>query len=302
MDFTAREFDAVVLFFFQFGGLVFLAAAFFLVIYSKYSEWEVSVKDGISGYAEEIYEYLDKMFKRRPVRDCYLAILGSTVLFGIFGFLFGLTFNVMGALLGMLIFAFVGFKMPGIAVKYVFQNRVEKFDEQLIDALSMMANAIKSGLSFMQVIQLLEKELPKPASEEFAMVLKENQVGVNLNDALLNMTKRMPSLDLFMIVNSVVTLSQQGGDLSEAFETISFTIRERQRVQEKIKTMSAQGISQAVVLCSLPFVMMGLFYMMQPDYMMLLFTSALGQAMLGAMVILIILGALWIKKILTIEI
>lgn len=296
------EWDFLILTVVQVIGMISVAGAFFFVIFSKYADWEERVQRGLAGYVEDLYIKFDRMFYRRLRRDFYAMILGSTIVLGLVGFLIGLNFGLLYAFIGMGFLAIVGFKLPGIFIGFVFQHRLSKFDQQLSDALSMMTNAIRSGLSFMQVIQLLEQELPSPAKQEFAMVLKENQVGVNLNDALLNMVERVPSQDLFMIVNSVVTLSQQGGDLSEAFETISHTIRERQRVQEKIRTMSAQGVTQGVILCSLPFVMMALFYVMQPDYMSLLFVTSLGQALLLAMVVLIILGAIWIRKILTIEI
>lgn len=154
----------------------------------------------------------------------------------------------------------------------------------------------------MQVIQVLERELPNPAAQEFGMVLRENRVGVNINDALLNLIKRVPSDDLFMIVNSVVTLSQQGGDLSEAFETIAVTIRERQKIMEKIRTMSQAAITQATILSLIPLVMLFFMYLMQPKYVMLLFTTPLGIAMMIFMFTMMGVGGLWMKKILAIEV
>jgi len=171
-----------------------------------------------------------------------------------------------------------------------------------VDALNMMANAIKSGLSFMQVVQVIEREMPSPCREEFGMALKENRVGVNLSDALINMTKRMPSEDLFMIVNSVVTLSQQGGDLSEAFDTIAATIRDRQRVQEKIRTLAQAGITQGIILSSLPFFMLAMEYFIQPQYVVLLFTTPIGLAMFFGMCIMIVTGAVIMKRILVIDV
>ncbi len=105
-----------------------------------------------------------------------------------------------------------------------------------------------------------------------------------------------------MIINSVVTLSQQGGDLSEAFETIAFTIRERQRVSDKIKTMAQAGITQGFFLSALPFALLGLMYTVQREYVLLLFSTTIGNIMMGVMVTLIILGALWMKKLLTIDV
>ncbi len=282
------------------AGLAFFAL--FAVIMAKYSEWELTIKTGVHDYAAELYDHFDRMYARQTTARCYQIILGTTGFFGAVGLLAGLKFGLLGSVIAAPLLASLGYRLPGILIRFIFQKRLEKFDAQLIDALNMMSNAIKSGLSFLQVVQLLERELPKPASLEFGMVIKENRIGVSLSEALLNMAKRVPSADLFMIVNSVVTLTQQGGDLSEAFETIAHTIRERQRVNEKIKTMVSAGVTQGIILSSLPFVMMGLLYFTQPDYIGLLFSTTLGLSLLGVMLVFITAGALWIKKILTIEI
>jgi len=284
-----------------FGTLAVLFAAFTLV-FVYYSSIEVRVLRGIADYASEIYSYLDRMFIRQPLGRCYLLIIIPTIFFSLVGLGIGFSGGFFLGILCAFAFGTMGYLMPGMIGKTMFLRRVNKFDRQLVDALNMMANAIKSGLSFMQVIQVIEREMPSPCSEEFAMVLKENRVGINLNDALLNMTKRIPSDDLFMIINSVVTLSQQGGDLSEAFDTIATTIRERQRVQDKIRTLAQAGITQGMILSSLPLVMLGLQWFIQPNYVALLFTTTLGMFLLGIMVAMMIFGAIWMKKILTIEI
>ena len=283
-------------------GTIFGVAAVFLFVYSRYEEIEKRVLTGIAGYAEHIYDLLDRMYRRTPMNKCYLIILVPTISFAVIGFAAGLQVGFFSAIMLSAFFAWLAYKIPGKIIQGVFDRRVAKFDKQLVDALNMMSNAIKSGLSFMQVVQVIEREMPNPCSQEFGMVLKENRVGVNLNDALLNMTKRIPSDDLFMIMNSVVTLSQQGGDLSEAFETIAVTIRERQRVTDKIRTLAQAGITQGSILSALPIVMLGLMYIMQPKYVFLLFTTSLGVAMLIFMFIMIGIGALWIRNILQIEV
>jgi len=283
-------------------GLSIISGAIFWFTYSRYQEWETKAREGMSDYAAELYDLFDRMFMRKTMNQCYTLIIIATTVLGFLGFVLGLSFSLLIGIIAGAAAGFFGFKLPGLIVRGLFKRRVERFDRQLVDALNMMANAIKSGLSFLQVVQILEQELPNPASQEFGMVLKENRVGVNLNDALLNMTKKIPSEDLFMIMNSVVTLSQQGGDLSEAFDTIANTIRERQRVANKIRTMAQAGITQATILSSLPFVMMGLLYAMQPDFIMLLFITPVGWGLLSVMMILILLGVLWMRKILTIEV
>lgn len=283
-------------------GLASLMFGVFFLVSKNYKDFEDKTMDGISDYAAELYRLFDLMFMRKSLNFCYALIVSCSLVFGFIGFVAGLQLSLFWAVVAAAGLGFMGFKLPGGVVRSLFNRRVAKFDTQLVDALNMMANAIKSGLSFMQVVQLLEAELDNPASEEFATALKENRIGVNLNDALMNMTKRVPSEDLFMIINSVVTLSQQGGDLSEAFETIAYTIRERQRVHEKIKTLAQAGLTQATILSALPLAIMGMMYAMQPEQVIPMFTTKLGLTMLGIMFTMIAMGAFWMKKILTIEI
>lgn len=302
--------QTLVIWFLGIVGSVALAGGVFGYIIWKYSELEEKVITFISSSANQIYDYLDRMFLRRSLQACYLIILIPTGVLGLIGFLLGIRMGISSGAFTALIyggvvsflFGYIGFKTPTALIKMRFDARLRKFDLQLVQALDMMSNAVKSGLSFMQVITVIEREMPNPCAEEFAMALKENRVGVNLSDALMNMTKRVPSEDLFMIINSVVTLSQQGGDLSEAFETIAMTIRERQKVSEKIRTLAQAGITQAVILSSMPFAMLLMMWFIQPNYVMLLFTTPIGLAMFGGMILMIAFGALWMKKILTIEI
>jgi tight adherence protein B len=283
-------------------GCLLIAGSVFHTIFSRYEILETEVLQKISTDASQIYDYLDRMFRRQSMNRCYLLILLPTLFFALSGLAIGFHAGIFSGLVVGFVFGMIGYKIPITIVKAMFQRRLIKFDRQLVDALDLMANAIKSGLSFLQVIQVIEREMPKPVSEEFAMVLKENRVGINMSDALLNMTKRVPSDDLFMIINSVVTLTQQGGDLSEAFDTIAKTIRERQRVLEKIRTLSQAGVTQGFILSLIPIVQLGMQFVLQPTYARLLFVTPLGLVMLGMMFTMIAVGGLWMKQILTIEV
>lgn len=289
-------------YFVAFVGAIALGAFAFSFVFRRYDSIEAQVKDRVASDAAQIYDYLDRMYKRRSMNYCYLLVIIPSAVLALIGFWIGLTNGLLISLILAGGLGAVGYKVPILVVKKIFDMRVEKFDSQLVDALNMMSNATKSGLSFLQCIQVIEREMPSPICDEFAMVLKENRVGINLNDALMNLTKRIPSEDLFMIVNSVVTLSQQGGNLSEAFETIAKTIRERRRIFERIKTLSQAAVTQGVLLSVIPLAQLGIQYFIQPQYASLLFTTGLGRVMLFVMFLMIGLGALWMKKILTIEV
>ncbi len=283
-------------------GAASMATLVFWYVFSRYDVLEAKVQERVASDAAQIYDYLDRMYRRIPMSKCYLLVIIPAATLGVIGFWIGLRSGFLVSIILAGFLGTIGYKVPGLIVKKIFDRRVEKFDSQLVDALNMMSNAVKSGLSFMQVVQVIEREMPVPISEEFAMVLKENRVGVNLTDALTNMTKRIPSEDLFMIMNSVVTLSQAGGNLSEAFETIAKTIRERRRIHDRIKTLSQAAVTQGFLLTIIPLAQLGIQYIIQPQYAALLFTTNLGRAMLFVMFTMIALGGVWMKKILTIEI
>lgn len=296
------NFNLLILFILGALGAAGAGVAVFFLVRSRFESIEERVNLATGHYANEVYDLLDRMYKRKTMEQCYRIILIPALVMGFIGLVIGIKFGFLESLIFAAIFGMIGYRAPGIIIRGMFKRRIELFDRQLVDALTMMTSALRSGLSFMQVIQVLERELPNPAAQEFGMVLRENRVGVNINDALLNLIKRVPSDDLFMIVNSVVTLSQQGGDLSEAFETIAVTIRERQKIMEKIRTMSQAAITQATILSLIPLVMLFFMYLMQPKYVMLLFTTPLGIAMMIFMFTMMGVGGLWMKKILAIEV
>jgi len=127
-------------------------------------------------------------------------------------------------------------------------------------------------------------------------------MGKTLDDALSAMGDRLPSLDLAIVVNAVLILRETGGNLSETFDTIVYTITEREKVKDKIRTLTAQGKAQGVILISMPFVMAYLMNLVNPEYMEPLFTTLLGWLLLLFMCLMLLAGGLLIRKIITIDV
>src|SRR6185437_4627217 len=138
----------------------------------------------------------------------------------------------------------IGWKAPKPIVDYVYRRRVQKFVLQMVDALSLMSNGLKSGLSVVQSLGLVAQEMPNPIQQEFNLVLSENKVGVSLEEAFLNLSKRIKSDDVEMFVTSINILKETGGNLAETFDTIVMTIRDRIKVENKIDALTAQGFYQ----------------------------------------------------------
>lgn len=243
----------------------------------------------------------EKMF--RPVSKARIgfSISFSTLLAMIVGYLISRGNGYITVVFTAL-FAAVGWSFVRFWINFQWEGRLKRFDEQLIDGLNLLANSLKSGLNLQQAIQVLVKEMPNPLSQEFALVLSQEKLGLTTDEALERMIERIPSEDLSVALHSVLILRETGGDLSETFDTIASTIRERRKVDGKIKSMTAQGKMQGLVLFLLPFAFAAALYFINPEYITPLFTTPLGWSLLTVMVFLQILGGLWLRKIVKIDV
>ncbi len=269
--------------------------------------FEARFLETTSGYVSWMVQTADKMF---------MEISGRQVVAGMFlGMLLGLglaflmtaglpwttPYHLLRGLLAI-IFVLAGYRVPRWIMQVVWNRRVSTFSDQMLDALTFMSNGLKSGLSLVQCMDMVREELPNPVSQEFGLVMSEQRLGVPLEDALINLEDRIGTEDLQIMVTSINILRQSGGNLSETFDTISTTIQERRKVQGRIKTLTAQGISQGVIIVILPFVLGAVLYVMDGELISRLWTTGLGWAMLAVMLFLQILGAFLIKRIVTIEV
>jgi tight adherence protein B len=141
-----------------------------------------------------------------------------------------------------------------------------------------------------------------PVSAEFGQVITQTQFGQSFEEALTDLGERIPKPDVQMFVTAINILKETGGNMSETFQTIVGTIRERQKLEKKISAMTAQGIMQGVIITCIPFVLLAVFSFVDPDYLKPMFNTTLGLVMLVAMLGLQVLGGVMIKKIVTIKV
>ncbi len=200
------------------------------------------------------------------------------------------------------LFVLVGWKIPGKILMVMWKRRIKKFVVQMVDGLSLMSNAMRSGLNVPQALQLVSDELANPISEEFALVLSQNKLGVTLEEAMTNLGVRMPHDDIEMFTTSVNILKETGGNLAETFETIANTVRERIKVESKISAMTAQGVMQGVVVVLMPFVLGAILYVIDPERIGPMFTTIPGWILLTIMMTLQAVGAFAIWKIVQIKV
>jgi tight adherence protein B len=181
-------------------------------------------------------------------------------------------------------------------------QRLKTFDSQLGDALNLMVNSLRAGYSTLQAMEVISHEMPKPISEEFGRVVLEIQLGVNFDTAMANLIRRMPSTDLDLVITAMSVQREVGGNLAEVLDAISFTIRERVRIKGEIKSLTAQGRATGVIITILPFVLVGLLSVINPEFISPLFEDQCGWIMMGVSLLLIAIGYFVINKITNIEV
>lgn len=192
--------------------------------------------------------------------------------------------------------------VPTFAVRWLQARYLQRVDDQLVDALRMMANALKAGLNLQQALDLVSREMPPPISIVFGRVVNEIGLGRLTDDALRRMVQRVPLEDVRLFTDSVLTLRETGGNLSETFGVIAETVVERKKVQGRIKTVTTQGVSQGVIICSMPIALMLLFSIIDENYLEPFFTTPLGWLMLFAVFLLDAVGMWAILKVVKVEV
>lgn len=180
-------------------------------------------------------------------------------------------FTIKNFYIGLIV-GFIGFIFPHIWLNMVIKRRRKLFEDQLLDALVMLANSMRAGYSFLQGIELISRESPPPMSEEFSCVVRENSLGMDIEKSLLDMNKRMQSEDFDLVVTVVLIQRQIGGNLSEILDRIADTIRERIRIKGEIRTLTAQARLSGIIVALLPLGIFIMFSLIRPDLTKMLFT------------------------------
>ena len=186
--------------------------------------------------------------------------------------------------------------------KWLNARYVRKFDEQLTDALGTMSNALRAGFSISQAFESVAESDMHPISDEFALLLQQMRVGMSFDDALASLEKRIGSDDLTLVVTSIDIARKTGGNLTEIFDSISDTIRARMRIERKVRTLTAQGRLQGLIVSLMPFFLCGVMTVMKPGMMVPFLTSIHGIGCLAAASVMVFAGWLVIRKIVTIKV
>ena len=220
------------------------------------------------------------------------------------GFLFGQLvgrgwgpLTIVVALVGGL----VGYFVPDWFLKFRQNKRLGAFNGQLSDTITLLANSLRSGYSFLQSMEMVARETPPPMGEEFRRVIREVGLGLSTQDALNNLLKRMPSDDLDLMITAVNIQQEVGGNLAVILDTIGHTIRERVRIQGEIRTLTAMGRISGYIISGLPVFLAIVISLINPGYMQGMFVFPwICMPICGA--IMIVIGYIVIQKIVTIDV
>jgi tight adherence protein B len=170
----------------------------------------------------------------------------------------------------------LGFYLPNLVVSLKKAQRVAAFNDQILDCLIMLSNGLKAGYSLLQAMEMVSREAPPPMSTELRRVLKENSLGMNLEDALRALNSRVESEDWDLVTTVVLIQRQVGGNLAEILDKIGHTIRQRMRIKGDIQTKTAQAKISGLLVGALPFFIGGAIFILNPKFIMKIFTFKQG--------------------------
>ena len=249
--------------------------------------------------SEQVAVSLERAGVPLRVGEYYLIRYAAAVLLALVPFAFSRSMFTIALAIGL---AVLGYSLPPLWVGKKRGSRAKKMNGQLVEMLGMVANSLKSGYGLMQSFDFASKQLDPPLATELNRMLRDANLGVSAEDALLALGERVGSADLDMVLTAINIQRVVGGNLAEILESVAHTMRERERIRMEIVTLTSQQTMTGIVIGGLPIGMGALFMLINPDYMGLLFTTTAGQVMLLLAVGLELLGAMSMKKILAIDV
>jgi tight adherence protein B len=197
---------------------------------------------------------------------------------------------------------FLGFMLPAFYLGLRKGRRQQAIQRQLVEAITLIANSLRSGFGFLQGVQAAAQQLTPPIADELDHLVQDISLGVSTEQALADMGRRVGSQDLDIAITAIIVQRSTGGNLSEILDSVAETMRERERVQGEISTLTAEKRLSGNVLAVYPAVLAAILFLIQPDVMSTLWTSSTGIMLLVIAGVLQLIGFIAIRKIVTIDI
>ncbi len=268
--------------------LIFVAVWLYFILNEKDVEkWSEDYKKKLEEWKKDFSkQFLD-------ININYLVII-PIIFFGLIGLV---TFNLFLFILFLLIGVFIGFKLPKAVLNMLKEIRGKRIDAQLMDAIILMSNSLKSGLDIIQGFEMVSKDLLPPISDEFGLVIKNYQLGMPFEKALETMEERVSSKMLSYMIRAIVLQRQIGGNLTKVFERIVIDIREETKLEEKTKALTAQQRIQSIVVAIMPWIMVSVMFAFQPDVMIRFYATPLGFFVLIFCIIWMSIGIKFVSSL-----
>ena len=271
------------------------------IFYLNSEKWLKFLSEKSLGTQKEILDIIDKLLisqdKKKIKRNGWLFTLGLSLIVFL-----ALWPNVLISLIASIAVFIASWWL----LKKLFQNlwakHCNRVVDQMVEALTIMCNSLKVGLSLGQAMERVIKNYPGALAKEFSLVLNKMKLGQNLEESLEEMAKRVDKPEIDMLVSTVNILKETGGNLAETFFVMAETIRERQKMEKKIKALTAQGMMQAKIISALPFVLIGIFFVMDRNYISPLLLKPLGWVCLAVVLVLVLIGGFLMKKMVQIKV
>jgi tight adherence protein B len=273
------------------------------------------MKDGRRKQIQDTLKQVEATEKRKKKKklslESKIAQAGfeiSMTKFWVMSGLSGLGFVIMSLVLGINllaapVFFIVGaLGLPRWIVGHFAKRRQAKFLNDFADAIDIMVRGLKSGLPVAETIKIIASEISDPVGPEFAEVVDGQKVGISIDQGIERMAERLPISEVSFLAIVMSIQSKTGGNLSEALANLSRVLRDRKKMKGKIRSVSQEAKSSAIIIGSLPFFMTGAIYLMSPDYMTLLATTTIGNIALGFCAVWMTMGMLTMKKMINFEI
>jgi tight adherence protein B len=240
----------------------------------------------------------------------FMAIwVGSAMFMPFLSLVLSVLFPALSSPLALIVAFLLGLWLPRSWLKRRKSSRLAAFNKQLPDTITLLANALRAGSSFLQAIEMVVREAQPPVSIEFGRVVREVNLGLAFDVALENMVRRVLSEDLELMATAIGIQHQVGGNLAEILDSIAFTIRERVRIKGEIRALTAQQRLSGYVVAGLPIALMGMMWIISPTFMSAMFEKPpalfdlpLGMVLLGFGGFMMFLGFMIIRRVVAIEV
>lgn len=234
-----------------------------------------------------------------PPKVIFIMTFFSVLLCGFIGF--GLVRGGTRGLVAMMLFGGLGFVLPTVLIRYLRTKRQTKLEEQLVGGIQSLASSVRAGLNLVQAMQMVARDAPNPLRQEVSHMVREYEYGLPLDKSMDNAAIRIGLPNYRLLFSALQTHRERGGDLGETLDDIAESIREIQRLEGRVQTLTAQGRATAKWLGCIPvFVLVGL-YLAVPDKTRILFEEVSGNVILGIVFVFNVLSYFWIRKIMDID-